>query len=296
MKGEGSRGFMAFHGNRRSGACSGNRRLEVRHSNRRLEAHPIHRRLDARVVPIRALSPRDPRQLFDLFARYYESVSYARFLADLERKDAIILLRERGTGLIRGFSTIKDLELEVDGRTMYGLFSGDTVVERSYWGQRVLGRAFLRYVWWRKLSHPLSPFYWFLISKGYKTYLLMANNFPEHYPRYETATPPDRQRILEAFARSLFPDEYDPATGLITFSGDAGHLRPDTAPIDPALVEANPRVAFFAARNPTWQQGTELGCIARMTWTLPLRYGLRSARRRLHGGTQPLSAPGPRSW
>ena len=62
-------------------------------------------RLRSDVVPVAALEPGEPRLLFDLFARYYEHVSWPRFEADLREKDCVILLRDVRSGDVRGFST-----------------------------------------------------------------------------------------------------------------------------------------------------------------------------------------------
>jgi hypothetical protein len=231
--------------------------------------------LKARIVPVADLTAEDHAQMFAVFGQYYDHVSVDRFLADLARKDDVILLVDRD-GRVQGFSTMKNLDVEVEGTRIYGLFSGDTVVAREHWGQRVLGRAFLRYLFVQSAKRPTAPFYWFLISKGYKTYLLMANNFPEHFPRYERAMSPRDKAILDAFGAAMYPREYDPETGLIAFDESHGNLRHGVAAITRELRIKNPRVAFFTKRNPTWADGTELACIAKMTWSMPLRYALKA--------------------
>ena len=40
----------------------------------------------------------------------------------------------------------------------FGVFSGDTVVDRAFWGQRVLGKAFLRYLFIQKGNDPSHRF------------------------------------------------------------------------------------------------------------------------------------------
>ena len=208
--------------------------------------------------------------------QYYDEMSWERFEKDLASKDDVILLFGKGSDEIKGFSTLKNIDVLVQGRKIRGLFSGDTVVDREYWGQRVLGRAFLKYLFMQKLKSPFTPFYWMLITKGFKTYLLLANNFPEHYPRYEHATPSQPQAVLDHLSESLFGACYDKDTGLIEFTESLGQLKPGIAdvPCDAALE--NPRIQFFATQNPRWAEGTELSCIARMTWTMPVYYALKS--------------------
>ena len=214
--------------------------------------------------------------MFELLRAYYDDVSRAQFLADLAKKDDVILLRDRAGRQIQGFSTLVTVTVRQNGGTCRGVFSGDTVLEKAFWGQRVLGRAFLRYLFWKKLSRPLTPLYWLLISKGYKTYLMMANNFADYDPRYERPTPPDRQALMESFYRALYGPEYDAASHLIRPASAACHLKAGVAAISPALLAENRKVAFFQQANPDWEKGVELACIARMTLRMPFRYALKS--------------------
>src|SRR5688500_11984751 len=207
--------------------------------------------LKARCVSINALRQAQIEAMFLLFTEYYDQVSYSQFQTDLRGKDHVFLLCDP-SGEIRGFSTIVAIHAEREGRPVRGLFSGDTVVHKDYWGSGALGVAFLKYLFLQKLSRPFEPLYWFLISKGYRTYLMMANNFAEHYPRYEQPTPPDMQALIDRFALILYPDRYDPALGTIPAAGKAcDRLKADVAPIGENLL-ANPRIAYFVERNPGW--------------------------------------------
>lgn len=231
-------------------------------------------RLAASIVPVADLRTEDKARMFALMQKYYEAVTEETFQADLARKDAVILLRDRG--MIQGFSTLVSPQVTLDHRTVYGVFSGDTVIEKQYWGQRALGKAFLRYLFREKLKRPFSPLYWLLITKGYKTYLMMANNFAEHFPRYEMTIPPDRKALAEAFYLKLFPEYYNPATGLIRFPTEACRLKSGVAEISDELAASNPRIAFFEQANPEWRKGVELACLARMTLAMPFRYALKA--------------------
>ncbi len=237
------------------------------------------RPLHASIRPITGLSASERDRMFEVFAEYYASISFERFVADLSGKDDVIMLVDERQ-VIQGFSGMKNLAMTVHGKKVYGVFNGDTVVAKVHWGQRVLGKAFLRYLFVQRARRPFSPYYWFLISKGYKTYLLMANNFDDHVPRYEQPMGTWERAVLDAFASALYPREYDPETHLIRFEDSHGHLRPGVADITPELCRQHPRIAFFAAANPSWAEGTELACIARMTWSMPFKYALKARLRR----------------
>lgn len=231
-------------------------------------------KLTSNCVRIQDLKASEIKDMFVLFGEYYANVSETQFQTDLAKKDYVFLLKCAQSRQIKGFSTIVSIRSELaNKKVVYGCFSGDTVIHKDYWGQGTLGVAFLKFLFLQKLRRPLVPLYWFLISKGYKTYLLMANNFSNYYPRFEEPTPAESQAILDSFAFTLYPDQYNPERGIIS-SADLehkDHLKSNVAPISESLL-ANPRIAFFQAKNPNWLQGEELACIAEMTLWMPLKY------------------------
>jgi hypothetical protein len=234
--------------------------------------------LTAQVLPVAAVDGPTRATLFRLYEAYYDAVEFDRFERDFAAKDDVILLLDRADGTPRGFSTLKRMSVRHDGTLHHGVYSGDTVIEHAYWGQAALGNAFLRYLLRERVRRPFSPLWWFLISKGYKTYLLMANNFAEHWPRYEQPTPAEASSVMTAFAAQLFGDRYLASRGVVQFDVSQGHLRAGVAAIDEALLQQNPRVRFFQERNPGWAAGDELVCVARMRWSMPLTYAWKKAR------------------
>jgi hypothetical protein len=233
-------------------------------------------KLKAQIVPARGLTLAHKVRMFELMQKYYEQVTREQFLKDLSKKHEVILLLDERDKQIQGFSTLMKLSIRQDGRESHAIFSGDTVIEKSVWGQRALGKAFLRYLFKEKLRRPLQPLYWLLITKGYKTYLMMANNFTEYYPRFDKPTPADKKALLDNFYSTLYASDYDAASGLIQPKGEACHLKTGVANISPSLIESNPKIAFFQSANPGWQQGFELACIAQMTLWMPLQYALKA--------------------
>lgn len=233
--------------------------------------------LRARTVPVGAVTPAQRARLWTLFAETYADVDEATFHADFDAKDHVILLDD---GDLQGFSTLKELSVQVDGRVHVGMFSGDTVVARAHWGDRALGRAFLRHLFWRRLRAIHRPYWWILISKGYRTYLMMANNFPEHWPRVEAPTPEPAARVMQAFGGALFASEYHADSGLVQWRAPRGRLRPGVADVTPELAQNVPRVGFFERRNPGWARGDELFCLGRMDLRMPFAYAAKVWRGR----------------
>ncbi|CBW26631.1 conserved hypothetical protein [Halobacteriovorax marinus SJ] len=234
-------------------------------------------KLYSKTVHVSEITPEQRESMFEVFSKYYENSCFNTFCLDLNSKDSVFLLMDKKENKIRGFSTIVNLTyVSLGGKIHRGVFSGDTIIEKEYWGQGTLGVAFLKYLFIEKLKRPFSPLYWYLISKGFKTYLLMANNFDEHWPRHEVKTPEYQQEILNGFSTIMYPEYFDRASGLIKFEGcSKDALKFGVAPITEKLKSSNKRVDFFDRVNPNWQKGDELCCLAVMTLSMPLKYQLK---------------------
>jgi hypothetical protein len=66
---------------------------------------------------------------------------------------------------------------------------------------------------------------------------------------------------------------------VVTFPRSLGQVKAGLAEIEEREL-AHPRIRFFQERNPGWRQGEELMCVARMDWSLPLRYAWKAWRHR----------------
>jgi hypothetical protein len=236
------------------------------------------RRLQGRTVAVSRLDDSTRRTAFGLFARAYEGADWSRFLSDLEEKQHVILMRDLQMGELKGFSTVSVREETIDRGKAIVVFSGDTVIDRDYWGQKVLHRQlsllFLRV----QLENPLRPVYWFLVSKGYKTYLGLINNFPISIPRHERPDDPRLRRLLDRLALARFGSTYDVASGIAVNMAHE-RVRPGLAPIDDAAL-TNPRVRFFVERNPGHARGDELACLGLVRKRDAARIALRTVTRR----------------
>lgn len=220
--------------------------------------------------PIERITAKDIQEMYALYEAFYEKTSLSIFLNDLSKKSGVIVLRSKVSGQIAGFSTQTFFNIVVDGKRVRGIFSGDTIIDPAYWGNNSLVTTFYRRLIIERFKHPFTPFYWFLISKGYKTFLLLTNNFYEYYPR---ATREDARlkRITEAYCQQLFGDYFDPQRMLLDFGHDYVRLKSDVARITPELAQADRDIAFFEKINPTWEVGTEVPCIGVFNYTTLLR-------------------------
>jgi hypothetical protein len=210
------------------------------------------------------LTPLERNAMFALMQRHYDNVARGRFDADLAEKDWVILLRDRDTGVIGGFSTQMLLDAEVQGRPIRALFSGDTIVDRDRWGDSALAHVWGRLALSLIDRHTEIPLYWFLISKGYRTYRFLPVFFHEFYPRHDCLTPLWAADVIDALARHKCPDDYDAPAGVIRAGATKDRLRPGVADLTAERLR-DPHVRFFAAHNPGHAAGDELCCIAPLT-------------------------------
>ena len=194
-----------------------------------------------------------------LYREFYVGADEADFRRDLAEKDYAILLR--GTGVC-GFSTMK--LVEVAG--MHVLFSGDTVVETSQRGQWGLAGGFGHMIKFVEGMFPDETAYWFLISKGARTYRFLPTFFRRYVPG--PVADADLSARLARVASALYPREYSPATGVLHFVGKKDRLRGDLLRMDTESVR-------FRALNPGWMNGDELCCLAPLATDNLNRLGLR---------------------
>jgi len=200
----------------------------------------------------------DIAEMYALFAGYYADTSETAFRSDLADKTHVIVLYagER----IAGFSTVTLIESPASGPHYRTIFSGDTIIDREHWGEQGLALAFCTFAGTLKSQLPEVPLYWFLISKGYRTYRYLHLFSKQYWPSYRDQGAPAIKQVLDAVASRKFGACYDAATSVIRFPQSRGHLRPDFATVRENLRE-RPEVRFFLERNPNFAAGEELACI-----------------------------------
>ncbi len=213
----------------------------------------------------------DMKTMYGIFEKYYLNTTFKLFEKDMLDKTGVFVIRDPKSNVIVGFSTVTERNFTVNNKVHHAFFSGDTVIEQAYWGSRALQRAMFRYTISFKFKYPTQPIYWMLISKGFKTYLLLANNYFTYYPHCDQK----HQRLephVKAYCEQYFLNYFDKEKGLLDFGDDYQPLKPDIAPITDEMREKNKKIAFFEQKNPSWGAGTELPCIGELHWTDLYRY------------------------
>ena len=221
---------------------------------------------------VRELSAADRRAMHALLDRHFTGVSRDQFERDLAEKNWVLRLHD-GAGALVGFSTMLVYETRVDGSPVSVVCSGDTIVDPSGWGSAALPREWIAAVNRLRERYPNGPYYWLLITSGFRTYRLLSTFWRTFFPRFGADTSPDQQRLLDALARERFGATYDASSGIVRFERPQV-LRPHLSGIPPARLD-DAHVAFFARRNPGHERGDELACLCELTESNLTRAGCR---------------------
>jgi hypothetical protein len=203
--------------------------------------------------------------MYAIMEIYYGDTSQNSFVRDLKNKIDVELLQDEQDN-IRGFTTLAVFPYDEQTQLLY---SGDTIVEKEYWGRHDLSQA-----WMNNAMLYAEKFagitYWFLLSKGYKTYKYLNTFFNEYYPRADTETPAQIQNIMDTFAQRQYGDKY--CGGVWTAGKD--YLKDEyDYTYETAVRDKN--TAFFLDKNPGYMKGDELICLCEISVSNLNRLGRR---------------------
>ncbi|PIP20781.1 MAG: hypothetical protein COX40_02845 [Candidatus Omnitrophica bacterium CG23_combo_of_CG06-09_8_20_14_all_40_11] len=220
--------------------------------------------LKGELLSVKELTGLQKGRMCQLLNQYFQHITSDCFEHDLKEKDWVIVLSDVESGTIQGFSTQKLIRASVNGVKIRGIFSGDTIIDKEFWGGTELVRKWFDLVFSLLEKDKDSKLYWFLISMGYKTYRFLPVYFHAFYPRFDKETPLHEKSIMDTFSRIKFPDQYNADTGIIHFDGAVACLRERYAEI-PEHKLRDPHIRFFKEINPLFESGDELVCLAELS-------------------------------
>jgi len=218
-------------------------------------------KLYSEVVRRESLADPQIRTMYGLMDTFYDHMEPDAFLKDLADKDYCILLLDGG-GQIVGFSTQKTTSVAVGGDEVFGVFSGDTIIHKDFWGSRELFTAFASH--YLAYGEKYEEYYWFLIVKGYKTYKILSTFFLEFYPRAGAPVPTREAAIMAAYGQAFFPGDYNAQTGVVEYRRIKDVLKIGVADVD-ERVRRDQNTRFFERANPGYLHGNDLVCIAKLS-------------------------------
>jgi hypothetical protein len=234
-------------------------------------------RLVGEVRAVSALSADEREQMYVLMDRHFLAMSREGFAADLAEKRSLILIYAATSRQLVGFSTLTRIDSCDEAGPVCAFFSGDTIMDRAYWGSPLLAQIWARHVFDLAAQAGTPRVYWFLICSGYKTYRFLPLFFRTFYPTYTCPTPPEVARLIDRLAGAKFPHEYCPASGIVRLARPTP-LRAEVAPLT-AERQRDPHIAFFAEANPGHAEGDELVCLTELSHANLTPSGRRMLRR-----------------
>ncbi len=218
------------------------------------------RALTGRIELVNRLDAELKMRMFELMHSFYQ-VEKSAFFDDLQRKTTAVLL-EDSAKVLRGFTSVALSDLELDGKKLQIMFSGDTIIHPDFWGSFELPRVWGKFMFEVLQNAGSTPLYWFLLSSGFRTYRYLPAYFNEFFPRFDRQTPAAMQKILDAAACRLYGDAYDAGSGIVRLKNPTPLLPGVSDPSEERLK--NPHIAFFLRKNPGYDAGDELACITRL--------------------------------
>jgi hypothetical protein len=199
-------------------------------------------------------------EMYALLTQHFEGVTPAQFAHDLAEKDWVLTIRIEGR--LVGFTTLQVLHATHDARPIHVLYSGDTIMAPEAWGSPVLARGWIALVHRIRAEHAAAPWYWLLLSSGYRTYRFLPVFWREFWPRHDTVPPAGVLQLRDQLATQRFGRLYDAVAGVVRFEHPQ-RLRGALAAV-PEGKELDPHVRFFLAVNPGHAVGDELVCLTEL--------------------------------
>lgn len=211
----------------------------------------------AESVPRASLGRAERAELYTLLDRHFEGVTPAQFDRDLDEKDWVLRIRREGR--LVGFTTLQLYTSVAPGYDVHVLYSGDTIMSPEAWGSPVLSRGWIALVRALQATAPDVPWYWLLLSSGFRTYRFLPVFWRAFWPRHDAEPGDPLSSLAGVLAAERFGGAYDAGSGVVRFAHPQ-RLRGTLAAIPEGRAD-DPHVRCFLARNPHHADGDELVCL-----------------------------------
>lgn len=202
--------------------------------------------------------------MLELMQDNYINVTKEQFLKDLSNKQFVGLLFDEKKK-VRGFTTFAINPNNCGTEEYAVVFSGDTIISPQYWGTIELIRGWCFSVASMMKKFPNKVWYWFLLSKGHRTYMYLPLFFDKYYPCVDADANEQAElfSLLERLSEKIYPSLYVKGSGIIRFPNDGGELKEELA--KGTFEKSNKKhVKWFLEKNPGFYLGDELICLCKI--------------------------------
>ena len=213
------------------------------------------------LLPINEVTPHYQDRMFHLMNLYYDKISQVNFIDDLKSKQWVGLVMD-GNDEVQGFTTFAINPGTKQQKEYNVLFSGDTILAQEHWGSQIIVKGWCHSVGRIISSDPSKKWYWYLLSKGHRTYMYLPLFFQNYYPSVNSSADHDElKKIASSVSEELFGSFWNEEKGVIRFDHSRGELKVDLA--ESTFEKSRSTfVNFFLKKNPFFHQGQELVCVA----------------------------------
>jgi hypothetical protein len=189
-----------------------------------------------------------------------EGQDRAGFLTDLAEQERVVLAVD-DDGRVRGYTTL----VVAHDRQGPALLTGETCEEREATGSQALQLGWLAAAMAAFDEH--GPLDWVMTASTPRSFRALPTYFRKFWPSPSGPTPAPTQRRLDALGVLRWGARYD-----------RGIVRLRRAQHRADAVE-DPLDRFFRSRNPGWERGDELACLAEVRPENLTETGHRAVRR-----------------
>lgn len=237
--------------------------------------------IEIQITTNKELTPASVEQMWRIYAPYYH-YSEESFRARIHKNTHYALYFQAGR--VVGFTGLRIQKINIDRKRFLTIYFGQTVVTNAARGKGLINRTGLKVarMFWRSLLTRKVVFWADALT--YRAYLVFAKNLIDYYPAVGQPLTSDMRRLRDYLGRSNYGKRYCRETG--TVAKDTFLVRDPQMLIQPEKLQ-DKDIAFFAASNPTYLQGSGLLTLGPATMS-NLRYMFTKYRSK-----QTRSAPVP---
>lgn len=219
------------------------------------------------------------KRLFQLMVIHYDEMTFEQFHEDLAGKDYVGLIKDN-IDVVQGFTTFV-VNPKNTGTPDYNIvFSGDTIISKEHWGSQIMMQGWCNTIGRLMSTDPNKQWYWYLLSKGHRTYMYLPLFFDHYFPALEPSEYNEEMTaVAHEVSSKLYGNDWKPKEGVLRFESSLGQLKPDLA-ADTRNKTSSKWVNFFLERNPGFDKGEELVCVAK----LAVEHVRRSAKQLIQEG------------
>ena len=181
-----------------------------------------------------------------------------------------------------GIATVDFLPVTHEGKDTVAIFTGNTFIHPAFRGKNFIQFATFKCYLKAKRKWPFRKIFWYYGSNGFKSYLLMVNNFKTYWPHFQRQVPDWEQGYLDKLTKHFYDHT---GSEPIPAENDRSFTEEDTRLSDSSI---KPELVYYRSKNPCFPHGEKLPCLGPLTLENMLFYIAVNPLKKLMGGGPPF--------